>query len=347
MERSDPLLNLSPHQLLDWYTRGAGITYLVAAAAQLHIDEAIPQHGANYDEISKTIGVKDSLALYTVLSALTWLGIFEEKSEGYFVNNSVSQLFPQYRDLIAFRASKANIEPWLHLSNQIREGASANFAAFGAPFFQWLEQNPEQKEIFHAGMSCQTSIEIAEILEACGDQFELATCLVDVGGGAGYLTAALVNRWPQLQAILYDRAEVIGAATQLHGSNKRFSFVSGDFFSDVPSGDCFILKRVAFNWPDQNYETILENIVSAMRHFQGTNERALFIIEPLRPTPSPIEPHYRDIQGALLAVTMLLQDGRSRTIGEHRTILARVGLEVNQVLDTPSLSILKATLAGR
>ncbi|MEK8145187.1 methyltransferase [Streptomyces sp. M10(2022)] len=91
---------------------------------------------------------------------------------------------------------------------------------------------------------------------------EGARVAVDVGGAGGNLVQTLMQRHPGLTGVVLDlphvRTEADASAAGL-GVMDRFTFVGGDFFDEVPSGDLHLLKFVLHDWDDDACVRILRN----------------------------------------------------------------------------------------
>jgi hypothetical protein len=74
---------------------------------------------------------------------------------------------------------------------------------------------------------------------------------VDVGGDIGTLTAVIVKANPNMQAILFDREDVVVGANQVWEVARvvdRCQIVGGKFFDSFPrGGDLYLLSRVLLN----------------------------------------------------------------------------------------------------
>ncbi|MFD6159892.1 methyltransferase [Nocardia sp. NPDC060256] len=81
--------------------------------------------------------------------------------------------------------------------------------------------------------------------------FTRATTVVDVGGGNGHLLTAIVQGYPLVEGILFDRPEVTREAREQFASgglSERCRAVVGDIFSSIPRGaDHYILNSVLRN----------------------------------------------------------------------------------------------------
>ena len=74
---------------------------------------------------------------------------------------------------------------------------------------------------------------------------------MDVGGNIGTLTAVIVKANPKMQAILFDREDVVVGANQVLEVARvvdRCQIVGGKLFDSVPrGGDIYLLSRVLLN----------------------------------------------------------------------------------------------------
>jgi hypothetical protein len=80
--------------------------------------------------------------------------------------------------------------------------------------------------------------------------------------------SAILTKYPQLQAIIFDQAHVVNGAENIltaAGVSHRVQLRGGDFFASVPShGDLYIISRVLLNWEDEYALKILKNCRAAM-----------------------------------------------------------------------------------
>jgi hypothetical protein len=138
--------------------------------------------------------------------------------------------------------------------------------------------------------------------------------------------------------MLFDQASAIEAAKAGRGGPlPRCQLVPGDFFDDVPSGgDAYILKRVLFDWTDEQALRILKNCRRVMN-----SDARLLIIEPL------IGPPNEQCPAHLFDMTFLVMlHGRLRTADEYSDLLGQAGFRPQRVVPTESdVSILEACIA--
>ena len=87
--------------------------------------------------------------------------------------------------------------------------------------------------------------------------------VVDVGGGAGSLLAAILQVGPDMTGTLLDRPEVLEDADHLlvqRGVRERCNLIGGSFFDPIKAtGDRWILSQVLHDWPDSNLESFCDD----------------------------------------------------------------------------------------
>ena len=141
---------------------------------------------------------------------------------------------------------------------------------------------------------------------AAAYDFSGVRTVVDVGGATGNLLAAILERHPHLQGILFDLPHVVRDAAPLL-ERKR------------------VAHRVQIK-PGSFFEAILENCRNAI-----TPQGRLLVVEMV--LPSGDAPH----PGKLLDVAMLVQaGGRERTAAEYGDLLQRARFNVTRVIRTES-----------
>jgi demethylspheroidene O-methyltransferase len=144
--------------------------------------------------------------------------------------------------------------------------------------------------------------------------------LLDVGGGSGVFAQAALQRWPQLQATVFDLPPVAErAAERLRsaGLATRADARGGDMFHDeLPRGAQVIsLVRILHDHDDEAVMTLLR----AVRRALDANGR-LLIAEPLAGTPAA------GGVGAYFELYLwAMGSGRPRRAAELRHMLAAAG----------------------
>ncbi|MBO0836206.1 MAG: hypothetical protein J2P28_11990 [Actinobacteria bacterium] len=217
---------------------------------------------------------------------------------------------------------------WAALHRSVKTGRPAWQEVHGVPMFESMAepQNRELAETFGQAMKAVAGEIIAPVLAAYDfGRFDL---VVDVGGGAGHLLGAILAANPEVRGILLDTPGVLPSARE-HlariGVLDRCLLQPGDFFREVPAGDAYLLSNIIHDWDDDRSVDILRNCRRAMR--PGAT---LLLSEYLLPDPVA---KLVDLQ-----MLMTTDNGRQRTRGEFKALLARAGWRLTRVIETEQAS---------
>ncbi|MDQ4119239.1 MAG: methyltransferase, partial [Actinomycetota bacterium] len=195
-----------------------------------------------------------------------------------------------------------------------RHGGTPFEIVHGTTFFDHLHAHPAESASFQASMAARAAGEAAAVVAAY--DFARFTDLVDVGGGTGVLLAAIREAAPGLDAVLFDRPEVVAGCAQ--------PAVGGDFFTEVPAGaQAYLLSRVIHDWPDPDAVAILTTCRRAMPP-QGV----LLLVEAVLPQRAAADP--AAIRMDLHMLTLL--GGRERTVTEFTGLLDAAKLYLTAVI---------------
>jgi hypothetical protein len=306
-------------------------TRVLYVAVKLGIADHISDDGASASDLAQKLGVHSG-ALYRVLRTLAGIGVLHQDENDLFfltpLGKTLRKDSPQSVRDYAIYSHEFVYDGFRNITESVRTGKPVI-----DDFFAYLRSNPELETIFHAGIGNRGRIETKAILQA----FDFSKCrqVVDVGGGNGAFLSSLLASHEQVSGVLFDQESAIRAAESGRGGSlPRCRLVAGDFFDRVPSGgDIYILKRVLFDWTDNEAIKILENCRKA-----SDGEARLLIIEPLIGPPNEQTPaHLYDM------TFLVLLTGRVRTQDEYTALLSQAGFRLDRIIPTDSdVSILEA-----
>ena len=316
----------------EWVSRS------VWAAAELGVADLMADGPKSAAELARACGA-DAGALKRLLRALAAPACFRREGDGRYGLTPVSEPMraaspTTLRSLLRYVGGD-NRRAWDDVLHTLMTGRPAFERAFGRPFFEHLRADPAAERLFADAMAERHRALDAAVAEAY--DFSGARTLVDVGGGHGFLAAAILRRNPHLRAILLDRPEVVagaGPTLAAAGVDDRVEIVGGDFFASVPAGgDVYVLGAVLYDWDDDQAVAILRNCRRAM----GPGGR-LLVAEIVIPPGD--EAHY----GKVLDLNiMVVFGGRARTEEEHRALIEAGGLRLLRVIPTAArLSLVEA-----
>lgn len=168
-----------------------------------------------------------------------------------------------------------------------------------------------------------------------------ARLLVDVGGGTGIYSIALLQRHPALRAIIVDRPEVLKVAAEMataYGVGDRLSGQPGDMFRDpLPANaDAVLLSNVLHDWDVPECETLIGRCAAALRRGGRLLIHDVFLDDDLG-GPLGIALY----SAALFSVT----EGRAYSASEYGGWLRAAGLNPEPIAPTRiHCGVLPATL---
>jgi hypothetical protein len=138
--------------------------------------------------------------------------------------------------------SREESRVWAHLLDCVRTGETATKIAYGKEAFEFLAENPELAALFNRA-ALEGTRQVSGAIISAFDFSEFRT-VVDVGGGYGYLLAAMLARYPNLAGVLFDLPHSMeGAKSHLAdaGLADRCQFFAGSFSSQcrpAPTSTC-------------------------------------------------------------------------------------------------------------
>ncbi len=140
-----------------------------------------------------------------------------------------------------------------------REPADGFAASQGAPFFEWVEANPQRGEVFDRAMAAGGRMHALAL--ACALDWSSHHRVCDVGGGTGALLGTLIDVVPGLEGTVVDLPDVIARAEH----HPRMTTDARDAFAGVPEGfDTYLLVNVLHDWSDHDAVRMLSQVAKAM-----------------------------------------------------------------------------------
>ena len=154
--------------------------------------------------------------------------------------------------------------------------------------------------------------------------------LLDVGGGTGIYSYAMLQKHPALKAIIFDRPEVLKVAEEMgaqYGVLDRVEFVAGDMFADeLPRGaDMVLLSNILHDWDVPECQTLVGRCADVVPLGGRLLIHDVFLNDELD-GPLPIALY----SAALFSLT----EGRAYSAGEYQSWLHSTGLDT--ILKAPT-----------
>ncbi|CBN58494.1 MULTISPECIES: methyltransferase [Kamptonema] len=317
---------------------GFKISQALFVAAKLEIADILSDGSKTADELAKAAGL-NSQGIYHLMRMLVSVGVFSLEENNKFRLNSLGKhLLTGTSDSLRGTVMAMGDElyqGWGNLLYGIKTGETAFEHTFKMSFYSYLQQNSEAAVNFNEWMKETTREWLLPVIEAY--DFSEVKKLVDVGGGIGTLTAIILKANPKMQAILFDREDVVVDASpvlEVAGVADRCQIVGGSFFDAVPSGgDLYLLSRVLLNWDDSHAITILKSCYQAM-----TAKDRLMIVDFMLPE-GKMSPFI-----GMGSLTLFVIGGTfMRTKDEFYNLVSSAGFKVTNMIETKGpVSVIEA-----
>ncbi|MDY6805205.1 MAG: methyltransferase, partial [Cyanobacteriota bacterium] len=321
---------LPPETIMKQMASGYWISQCVYVAAKLGIADLLTDTPKHCDQLAATTNT-NSDTLYRLLRALASLGVFAETESRCFQLTPLAECLRgdvphSAKDMAIMLGEKEHYQSWGDLFYSVQTGESAFEHLHGMSFFQYIQQNPATGEVFHRTIA-ERSPKKKKAIAASYDFSGIRT-LIDVGGGADSLIAAILQDNPHLKGMLFDSPQIIKKAPAIlanAGVSDRCQLVAGDFFASIPlGGDACLLKQVLRNWDEERAIAILRNCRRAMKR-QGR----VLVIERL------IAPGNEPTFSKLLDLEMLVTNGgKERSEAEYGDLLNAAGFQLTKIVPT-------------
>jgi len=310
---------------------GAMMSQALGIAARLGIADLLNAGPRPASELADATSTHEG-SLYRILRSLAGAGVFRETSPRVFQNTAISDTLRSnvpgsMRSGAIFCAEPWHFDVWANMPHSVKTGEPVWKRTLGKDVFEWFNDNPEAGEVFNNTMTEMSAGAAPAVVEAY--DFSGIETLADIAGGHGFLLSQVLKANPEMRGILFDMEPVIAGADPLlerESVADRVQKVSGDFFTEVPAADGYIMKHIIHDWEDEKAIQILKSIHSAM----NDGGRVLLVEGVI---PSGNEPHMSKV----IDLEMLTSTGGlERTADEYARLFDAAGFRVSRIVPTKS-----------
>lgn len=221
---------------------------------------------------------------------------------------------------------------WTHLETAVRTTHAQIQQVTGQNddnFFQAIDRQMEHLKTFMATMEEHSLLEggyLANVYD-----FSKHQRMLDVAGGTGAMSVAIVERHPHLESIVFDRppvCEIAQTSLVRHGLSAKIRTQPGDFFTDpLPLGaDLVLLSAILHNWSPEKALHILNQIHAALPQ-GGTLLISEQVLSDDKTGP---------LWGLLCSLNMLImmEGAREYSRPEFESMLSAAGFDLQEVRQT-------------
>lgn len=313
--------------------RGAYATELLTCAvAHFNVFGRLAEQAMTRGELGRALGLADRPAMVLTTALLAFGLLIERDGKLHLTDLAREHLLPggafDVGDYIGLAANSAGV---LEMAERLRTNRPAEHGAGVAFIYRDGVRSAMENEaatrhftMALAGRAMNVAPVLAEKLPL-GD----AKTLVDVAGGTGIYSIALLQKNPQLRAIVLDRPEVLKVADEMarqHGVAAGLQCVAGDMFRDpIPGADVILLSNVLHDWDVPECKTLIARCAASLNPGGRLLIHDVFLNDALDgPLPAAL------YSAALFTLT----EGRLYSAAEYRAWLRDAGLTAGDVVST-------------
>ncbi|MFC4116006.1 methyltransferase [Nonomuraea zeae] len=239
------------------YFNALGLHALIAAA-RMGVFDALDERPSTGDELAATLGL-DPSSTTMLLRALAGLGYLRIRRGRYRLTR-VSRLWFTTGSATSLVAGlefweRTACVVWPRLEKTVRDGSPAT------PFYELLENDPELSRSFQAWTAAVARRQAPATARAIPVP-RGAGRVLDVGGGHGVFSMALLRRHPGLRATVLDLPRALDAAAE----HPRLTLRAGSFLSDDLGGgyDVVLLFNIVHGLDDEAVAALLPRLAAAL-----------------------------------------------------------------------------------
>lgn len=324
-----------PTSIFEHFRGAHGSELLTAAVTHFNVFGRLQDGPEKFDTIRQELNLekRPAVVLFTALKAMGLLTEVEGRLS--LTELAAEHLIPggdfDCGDYVGLAASSPGVLMMVELLKSNRPSGSddAGGAAFiyrdGIRSAMEAEDSARHFTLALAGRAKNVAPALANAVSMSDSKL-----LLDVAGGTGIYTYALLQKNPHLQAIIFDRPEVLKVAAQMgeeYGVLDRCELISGDMFVDeFPAGsDTILLSNVLHDWNTPECQILVDRCAGAISAGGRVLIHDVFLNDALD-GPLAI---------ALYSASLFsFTEGRAYSAAEYRSMLESAGLTPSDIVPT-------------
>lgn len=325
-----------PTQIFEFFRGSYGAELLAAAVAHFNLFGLLSEQPRSFEGLRDALGLAERPAVVLV-TALRAMGLVEKGDAGRLTLTALAaeHLAPgaafDVGDYVGLAATSPGV---LEMVERLRTNRPADASGDGGAAFifrQGIKSAMDQEDLARhftlalSGRAKNVAPVLAERVLMDG-----VTRVLDVGGGTGIYSIALLQKHPQLRATVLDHPEVLKVADEMaqrYGVADRLELRSGDMFADTLPSDCeaILLSNILHDWDVPQCRQLVERCADALPTGGRLLIHDVFLNDSLD-GPLPI--------ALYSAALFTLTEGRAYSQAEYRGWLAAAGLTPSEMIPT-------------
>lgn len=334
-ERNDMTPQTDPTPIFEHFRGNQASELLTAAVAHFDIFGRLDRQPLSLNDLRNELGLQSRPAVVLV-TALRAMGLLVE-SNGLLSLSELAQehLVPgtafDCGDYVGLAAERPGVRSMVDLLKSNRplgsddEGGAAFIYRDGIASAMEGEESARHFTLALAGRAKNVAPVLADAVPMSD-----AKLLIDVGGGTGIYAYALLQKKPNLRAMVLDRPEVLKIAAEMaleYGVSDRVELVPADMFADAlpQQADVILLSNILHDWDVPECQALIGKCADALAPGKRLLIHDVFLNDELD-GPLPI---------ALYSASLFsLTEGRAYSAAEYRQWLESAGLEPKKIVPT-------------
>ena len=247
-----------PTPIFEHFRGSYGSELLTIAIAHLDVFGRLDRQSASLETLGADLGLQRRPAT-VLITALRAMGLISESGGRLSLSDLAREhLVPggafDCGDYVGLAAGSPGVMGLLKLLKTNKplgsddEGGAAFIYRGGIESAMEAEDSARHFTMALAGRAKNVAPSLADAVS-----MDDSRLLLDVGGGTGIYSYAMLQKNPHLKAIVFDRPEVLKVAEEMgqsYGVLDRVELVAGDMFADeLPGGaDTILLSNILHDW---------------------------------------------------------------------------------------------------
>ena len=324
---------VDPTPIFELYRGSYATELLTAAVTHFNLFGRVAKKSPTPAELGQALGLAERPTI-VLLTALRAFGLLSLDAQGrlHLTELAREHLLPggpfDVGDYVGLAANSPGV---LEMVERLRTNRPAEHGAGVAFIYREGVKSAMENEAAARHFTLALAGRAKNVAPILAERVPLDTAklLVDVGGGTGIYTIALLQKNPSLRAVVLDRPEVLKVAqemAQAHGVADRLQLQPGDMFRDqIPAADVVLLSNILHDWDVSECRALIAHCAASLRIGGQLLIHDVFLNDALDgPLPMAL------YSAALFTLT----EGRLYSAAEYRAWLIEVGLEAGAVVPT-------------